>query len=140
MNRIASYPKANKPFPAVVAALSMTVLIGLATLAVGANALLNRNTIPLQSSTVVTPDGSADPATVQQLQELVAQYQAREQQYNQELQQAAQQLNSANGQIQQYQMMLQALQSAGIIRIGHDGQIFIPQGRFGGEDHEDDED
>ena len=144
--------KLAKKIPAFVIALVMTLLVGTATLAVSANALLNRNIVPLQGSATVVQATSTDASNVQQLQDLVSkyqareqqyqsreqQYQAREQQYNQELQQTAQQLNDARGQIQQYQSLLVALQSAGVISIDQNGQIFILQGSFGGEEHEGD--
>jgi flagellar motor protein MotB len=149
--------KLNKRIPAFVIALGMTGLIGLATMAVSANALMNRNVVPLQGSATVVQATGTDAGMVQQLQDQVSQYQAREleyqareqqyqareqqyqaheQQFNQELQQAAQQLNDANGQIQQYQSLLMALQNAGVIRIGQNGQIFISQGNNGGGENE----
>ncbi len=135
--------KLTKKIPAFVMALGMTLLIGIATLAVSANALGNRNVVPLQGSATVVQATSTDTSNALQLQDLVSQYQerekqyqARELQYNQELQQAAQQLNDARGQIQQYQSILVALQSAGVISVDQNGQIFIPQGGFESEEHE----
>jgi septin family protein len=143
MNNLSSKKKFSKQVPALAAAAGMTLLIGLATLGVSANALLNRDVVPLQSSVTGNQSSGSDNATIQQLQDLIAQYQSREQQYqareqqlNQELQQAAQQLNGAEGQIQQYQSLFIALQNAGVIRVDRNGQIFIPQSGFGGEDNE----
>jgi len=131
---------------AILAALLMTGLIGLVTLALGANALVSKNVVEVQSAPGISqslPQGGSDPANLQTIQDLVTLYQAREQTYLSELNQAAQQLDKANTQIQQDQIQLQqyqslvgALQNAGLIRIASDGQILVPRG-FEEEDHED---
>lgn len=133
-----------KKFAAILAALLITVCIGLAMFALGANALLNPNgaafaSAPGNSNTTTSGSNvnsalASDPnaAQVKQLQDLVAQYQQREKQYRDQLNQARQQLGQASQQIQQYQNLLEALQQAGIIQIQGE-QIFIPRG-FGDHD------
>lgn len=140
----------NKPWPAILAALGITLAVGCGLLVFGVNALVNPGVPLLSSPSVAQAAAPADnnitavdsnPAQVQQLQDLVNQYQAREQQYqqreqqlNQQLQQAIQQRDQANAQAQQYQQVLLALQQAGIIRIASDGRIFLGQPGFGGGD------
>ncbi len=121
--------QASNRTPAVIAALGMTLLVGLAILAMGLNALSNGNG---QATTDVISAENSDPAALQQLQEVVGQYQMREQQYQQELAQAADQLNQSNGQLQQYQSLVIALQNAGVIQIDRNGQVLL--GRANGDD------
>jgi uncharacterized protein YlxW (UPF0749 family) len=89
---------------------------------------LNKNGVPVANSlteaTATAQVKTAEEAQIQQLQNLVSQYQARETQYQNELNTAGQQLQQANDQIRQYQMVLTALQNSGYIQI-EDGQIFI---------------
>ncbi|MCL4559626.1 MAG: hypothetical protein M1281_03295 [Chloroflexi bacterium] len=134
-----------KHFVAIIAALAITGVVAGAMFAIGGNALLNTNTLPIFNNpkqALATATQSANPsstssanqaqlqAEVQQLQGLISQYQTREQQYQTQLNNAAQQLQQAQAQIQQYQSILVALQNAGIIRIGQDGRIYVPQGNF----------
>jgi len=138
--------KSQKKWPAVLAALVMTAIIGLAILALGANALLNSNVTPVQAANL--PDQSlsvdqssvnqvaADQATIEQLQNLVEQYQARELQYQSELQQAADQLDQTNAELQQYQGVVNALQESGVIQISRNGRVFLNQGLFSQREHE----
>src|SRR5690349_9831838 len=101
-----------KQVPAIIAALIITAFTGLGIFAIGGNAFLNTSTVPIQNSpndttisAVTTTDNSAtqDAATqaqLKQMQDLVAQYQAREKQYQSELAAAAQKLKDANSQAQ----------------------------------------
>ncbi len=118
----------RKHFTALLAALVMTIFIASGMFLVSANALLNKDGVPLAKSpaqaTATAQVTSAQEAQIQQLQNLVSQYQARETQYQSELNNAGQQLQQANDQIRQYQMVLLALQNRGYIQI-QDGQIFI---------------
>jgi len=113
-----------KRIQALIAAVIITSLIGLGMLAVGVNAALNPNTVPISDapgfSPTTTATSSQDQAQINRLQNLVAQYQA--------------QLNQANAQIQDYQGLLEQLQQRGIIRINSDGTIQLPRRSFGGGD------
>jgi hypothetical protein len=143
----------NRPLPAILAAAAITLMIGLAFVLLGANALLNPGIPLLQSPSdaqAAGPDNvaAATADTAGQPQELAAQFQAREQEYqarekqyadqikqyqsreqqlNQQLQQAVQQRDTAANQAQQYQQVLEALQQAGVIQISPNGQIFLSQ-------------
>ena len=126
--------------PALIAAFLTTFVIAIAMILVGANAIFNPNSVPVStsptsvntndSSGVVEVSASTGASQVQQLQDLITQYQQREQQYQQREQQYQQQLNDATTQVQELQSLLQQLQQIGIIRIGPNGQISIPR-RFG---------
>ena len=129
----------NKSFLAAIVAVLMTACVGAAILGIGEAALANKNISPLSNSPIQVV-GNADPSTTQptdqvtQLQNLISQYQDREQQYQQREQQLEGQLAQATSQIQadqetirQAQLLLQALQQRGIIRISDDGRIFITQ-------------
>jgi len=136
---IGNYLKKHKQIPAIAAALGMTLIMGLAILGVGVNALLNPNTQPVLASSgsvesASTAGTALTAADTTQVQELLAQYQAREQQYKTELQQAATQLNLANQQISQYQSLISGLENAGVIQINPDGRVFISGGRFRNDD------
>lgn len=111
-----------KKFTPFFVALMVTACIGLAMFALGANALLNPNSVAAASA----PAPTSDQASQQQLQDLVTQYQQREQQYQAELESARQQLQQESMQIQQYQNLLEELQARGVLVIGRDGRIFIP--------------
>ncbi len=128
-----------KRFQALIAAVIITALVGAGMLAIGANALLNPNTVvaanaPASStisggpttgnaSAAANTSPAAAQAQIQQLQNLVAQYQSREQQY-----QAL--LNQDQAQLQQYQALLNELQRRGIIRVNGDGTIQLRQRSF----------
>ncbi len=118
----------KKHYTALLAALAVTLCIGAGMFLVSANAFVNKNGVPVANSpaqaTATAEVKSAEQAQIQQLQSLVAQYQAREVQYQSELNSAGQQLQQANNQIRQYQAVLLALQNRGYIQI-NDGQIFI---------------
>ncbi len=128
--------------PALIAAFLTTLVIAIVMVLVGANALFNPNSIPVSAAaptTVAASDTggvvavSANTTTdqVQQLNALIAQYQAREQQYQQREQQYQQQLTDASSQVQDLQSVLQQLQRMGVIRIDQNGQISVP--RRGGD-------
>jgi peptidoglycan hydrolase CwlO-like protein len=130
-----------KTFRAILAALAVTAVIGIAMFVVGTNALANKNTLPITNSpqAAVTNINTVPSNNTQiaQLQALVKQYQDRDQQYQKELTDAAQKLTQANQQLaqqnqdlQQYQQLLMVLQQRGIIRVNQSGQIMIPRGSF----------
>jgi sensor histidine kinase YesM len=118
----------QKQLPALAAALATSLVVGLAVVALGANALANANSTPLKGASGGAPAANGDQATIQQLQNEVSQYQAREQQYQTELNQAAQLLNQTQNRIQQYQSLINALQDAGVIQITQDGRVFLSGG------------
>jgi hypothetical protein len=148
--------KNMKAFPALLFALAITAIIGIAMFIVGGNALLNQNTAPVLNAPPAGASGSsnasdppaassaqggsdpqlaADQQQIAQMQNLINQYQAREKTYQTELKQAAQkvsdanaQLAQANQQLQVFQQVMQALQERGIIRITQDGTIELLQG------------
>jgi len=76
----------------------------------------------------------SDQTQVQQLDNLVQQYQQREKQYQAQLDIAAQRLNEADQQVQSYQQLLDELQQRGVIRITQDGQVFISRAGRGSDD------
>ena len=117
----------RKTFPAFAIALGMTFFLAICILAFGVNALLNRNTVPVQAAnaSASAPAAQADPASVQQLQSTIATYQSREAQYQTQLQQAADQINQLTQQNQQYQSLINYLQNVGVIRIGTDGRVYL---------------
>lgn len=129
-----------KSVPAIIAAITITGIVGLAILAVGASALFNTNTVPVLSSPASASTknqsvSASQQAQISQLESQIAQYQQREKDYQSRLNQAIQQINDANSQIQtyqsqlsQYQELLVALQNQGLIRITRDGRIFIAGG------------
>lgn len=147
-----------KTFPAILFALATTAVIAFSLFAVGANALLNKNSTPVLSSPGVSDVSAASsqavslPANaaadqqaqlkIDQLNQLVSQYQDREQQYQAQLKDAAQKLDEANTQLAQanqqvdqasqmittYQNVLAELQRRGLIRITSDGRILIARG------------
>lgn len=120
----------NKKIPALLAAFLITICVGLGMLAVSGSAYFNKNGIPVVdspiSATATAAAVSAQEAQIQQLQDLVNQYQAREQQYQSQITDASQQINASKQQIQQYQQLLMALQSRGVISISADGRVMIP--------------
>jgi hypothetical protein len=137
----------KKTFPAVIAALLITVCLAGGMFAVGGGSLLNTaNAAP--AATQVTDSQAMQ--TVQAQAALIAQYQAREVQYQAQINEAVsritaanQQMGLANQQIGQYQNLLTSLQNSGVITVGSDGTITInpqqPQGfnLFGGGEHND---
>src|SRR5512139_2604587 len=89
----------HKHIVALAAALAMTVLIGVAMLAFGINALLNKNVVTtvqaagLTSADPAADQASTDKALIDQLQAQISEYQSRESQYQTELKDAADQIN-----------------------------------------------
>jgi septal ring factor EnvC (AmiA/AmiB activator) len=123
----------RKQISAILAALFITGFIALCITVVGANALVNKNSVPVSNSPQATVVASSanDPSAatqtqIQQLEDRINQYQQREQQYQQELQTAQQQLQDANSQLAQFQQLLQVMQQRGLILINQNGQIFLP--------------
>jgi peptidoglycan hydrolase CwlO-like protein len=120
---------------AMLAALVMTACMGVAILSVGGVALFNKKGTTVansQAQAVQVNAGASQQAQIQQLQDLVSQYQAREneyqtreQQYKQQLDQVNAQVQGSQQQLQQVQALLAALQQRGLITITSDGQIFI---------------
>ena len=127
-----------KRLQALVAATLITGVIGLCMLAIGVNAALNTNTVPVTNApgdpasavSAAAPSANAQ-AQIAQLQNLIAQYQNREKQYQAREQQYQTQLNQANAQLQQYQSLLRQMQQLGIIRINSDGSIQLRVRTFG---------
>jgi predicted Rossmann fold nucleotide-binding protein DprA/Smf involved in DNA uptake len=111
---------------AITTALIISVVVGLGIVVIGVSAFTNHNTVPLQNSPSSglisnnssninsTQNTAVDPSQAQQLQQEVTTLQS--------------QLQQASQTIQQYQNLLLVLQQRGVIRIGDDGNIYIPQG------------
>ncbi len=121
-----------KKQPALIATLVTTIVVGVFLLGIGLNALFNPSTVvaaqaPAAASSTTDPSATGQ---VQQLQNLIAQYQARDQQYQQQLNTLKQQLNDTNTSLQQYQMILSQLQQIGVIQI-QNGQIYVNRGGGG---------
>lgn len=128
----------KKQMIAATVAIVMTICIGLGIAAVGGAALFNKNGVTV-SNTSGSAGVAAQPisnasqqAQVQQLQNLVDQYKAREQEYQTREQQYQQQLATANsqlqqdeGQLSQFRMLIDALQRNGVITITQDGRVLI---------------
>ena len=119
----------KKHYTALLAAFLITVCIGAGMLLVSGSALLNKNGLPVANSpaeaTATAEYKSAEQAQIDQLQSLVTQYQDRETKYQAELEKAGQQLDQANNQLRQYQMLLLALQSRGLITIDSSGRVIV---------------
>jgi multidrug efflux pump subunit AcrA (membrane-fusion protein) len=119
----------KKHVTALLAAFSITLVVGMGMFVIGGNAALNKNSAPLLDSpnaSSVSTAGSTDQSQLAQLQNLVAQYQQREQQYQDQLNAAQQQLDQASATLQQYQRLLNFLVERGIIQVDQNGRIFIP--------------
>lgn len=142
-----------KQFAAILAALAVTFVIGVAIFMVGSNALINKNTVPVADSpnaananivpasvNLAQSNGTGDAQLqISQLQNLVQQYQAREKQYQSqldnarqqisqastEIQQSNSQLQQAQAQLQQYQALLAELEQRGLIRVDDNGNVTI---------------
>lgn len=119
----------KKQYTALLAAFAITICMAAGMLLVSGSALINKNGIPVADSpaaaTATAEVRTAEQAQVQQLQSMITEYQAREVKYQNELQTAGQDLQRANSQMQQYQMLLLALQNRGYISIDPAGQITI---------------
>ncbi len=117
----------KKHLPALLAAIFTTLVIGMGMFVIGANAALNKNGVPVQDAPGLDlTSSSASAGQVEQLQNLAAQYQAREQQYQAQLEDLQQQLAQASAEIEQYQRLLAFLQRRGLIQIDRDGRIYLP--------------
>jgi len=112
----------KKTFPAFIAALLITFMLGGGMLLMGREAL---GTSMAKAEAAATTQVTAESAA--QYEEIVAQYQVRESQYQDLINQASQQITTANQQIQQYQSLLQQLQSSGLITIASDGTVTVNQ-------------
>jgi TolA-binding protein len=148
--KLAPITKTNKiprQIRAILAAFVLTGVIAFAMLALGVSALASAKNGEVaniaaspQASPLAVQPAAFDPSVLDQLQNLIAQYQLRETQYQSELEQAARQLDQANlqlqqnqtqtqqvqAQTQQYQTLIQALVNAGVIQITADGSVVIP--------------
>lgn len=120
----------KKHYTAILAAFLMTMCMGAGMLLVSGSAYLNKNGLAVADSpaaaTATAIVVTAQEAQLQQLQDLVNQYQTREVQYQNEISSASQKLQSANAQVQQYQFVMAALQNRGIINIDQNGRISLP--------------
>ena len=128
----------KKKLIALSAAVLMTMCVAGAMLAIGGAALFNKSGADAANSASQSPKvaevSASQNAQIQQMQDLITQYQAHEQQYQQREQQYQDQLNQANAQItqfqqqlQQVQALLQALAARGLIVITNDGRIMLNQ-------------
>jgi peptidoglycan hydrolase CwlO-like protein len=123
-----------KKLSALIAAFIITGVIGFAMFSIGANALTNKNTLPVTNSPTSTGASSASStpgatqAQIQQMQQVINQYQTRDEQYQQQLNELMQQVNQDNAQVQAYQQLLLELQQRGVIIIRSDGTILVPRG------------
>ncbi len=119
----------NKKITALVAAIGMTLVLGLVMVWIGAAAAANPNSVPVSDAPGQTTGTGVSPAEIQanidQLQSLVNQYQQREQQYQAQMNDVQQQLDQADGQIQQYQQLVQFLVSRGILRVDQQGRLSL---------------
>lgn len=111
----------KKQIQALVAAILVTAVIGLGMLAIGVNAALNTNTVPVSDSPSVAAAANDSQISAQDSSGLIAQYQDREKQYQS-------QLSQATAQAQDLQNILNELQRRGIIRINSDGTIQLRVG------------
>ena len=124
----------KKSIVAIGVALVITACVGLGILAVGGAALFNRNGSPILDTPAQVTGNGQHTEQIAQLQDLIAQYQDREKQYQDREQQLQDQLAQVNAQlqqnqqaVQQAQLLLNALQQRGLIRVTNDGRIFILQ-------------
>jgi hypothetical protein len=120
----------RKQLIAFIAATLITGTIALSMIVVGVSAMTNRNgVVPSNSTssvaTTASTTTSSDQAQIAQLQNLVDQYQAREQQYQSALNSDNTQLSQAAVEMQSVQQLLAFLESRGIIQINSAGQITV---------------
>jgi biotin-(acetyl-CoA carboxylase) ligase len=123
-----------KRLQGLIAATFITGIVALGMVGIGVNATTNPNSVAVsdspakasQVSAKVAPDPSA--AQIDQLQNLIKQYQSREQQYQTEIKSMSQKLSDANATADQARQILQALQERGIIQITQDGRILLRGG------------
>jgi predicted PurR-regulated permease PerM len=131
MHYIRNYLEENamKHISAIITALVITAVVGLGIAVIGANALTNTNTVPLQNSPNSSVAGSSQPGNDPAGQ--AATTTTNVQQLQQEVNSLQSQLNQENQALQQYQSLIQALQQNGVIYIDRNGNIYIPQGGSG---------
>ena len=119
---------------ALIAAFLITIVVGMGMFVIGGNAALNKDgSAPLdspqqansQQANSASPAVDNNQARIDQLQNLVTQYQQREQQYQDELNTAQQQLDQTNTTIGQYQQLFQALIQRGVIQVDQSGRVLI---------------
>ena len=126
-----------KRLQGLIAATFITGIVALGMVGIGVNATTNPNSVAVSDSPAKTaqaaqavtgaaPDQST--AEINQLQNLIKQYQSREQQYQTEIKSLSQKLSDANATADQAQQILQALQEHGIIQITQDGRILLRGG------------
>jgi len=122
----------KKTLPAFLAALIITVILGIGMLFVGQNTL---NASASHTTTETITNLQVD--NVDQLEQVLDEYQKREAEYQNELNTAIerlttanQQLSQANEQIQEYESLLAQLQDSGLITIANDGTVTVNQPFF----------
>jgi uncharacterized protein YlxW (UPF0749 family) len=128
-----------KKTPAIIAAILMTVLVGVLMLTVGGSAVFSVPTVSARNNGAAAATGAAvQDANVQiaQLQARIAEYQSREQQWQQRLSQSQDQVNQVTAQLQKYQQLVGSLQQMGVITIDPNGQVSVSRGGFS-RDHDD---
>lgn len=120
-----------KRLQGLIAATLITGVVALGMVGVGVNAATNPNSVAVSDSPAQAARVSANtatdqtPAQIDQLQNLITQYQSREQQYQTEIKSLSQKLSDANATADQARQILQALQERGIIQITRDGRILL---------------
>ncbi len=130
-----------KRLQGLIAATFITGIVAVGMVGIGVNAISNPNSVAVsdspsntaqtaqtaQAASSAATSAASDQATAQinQLQNLIKQYQSREQQYQTEIKSLSQKLSDANATADQAQQILQALQERGIIQITRDGRIFL---------------
>jgi septal ring factor EnvC (AmiA/AmiB activator) len=123
-----------KRLQGLIAATFITAIVAVGMVGIGANAISNPNSVAVSNSPAQAAQASAASATdqtaaqIEQLQNLIKQYQSREQQYQTEIKSLSQQLSDANATADQARQILGALQQRGIIQITNDGRIFLRGG------------
>ena len=121
----------------LIAATLITGIVAVGMVGIGVNAASNPDSVAVSSSPAKTTqaaqaaaNAASDQSTAQidQLQNLIKQYQGREQQYQTEIKSLSQKLSDANAMADQAQQILQALQERSIIQITRDRRIFLRGG------------
>ena len=110
---------------AITAAIIITAVIGLGILVIGLSAFTNKNIVPLQNSPNSSLASNSSSANTVQSSAYTA---ADVQQLQQQVDSLQSQLSQASQMIQEYQNLILALQQRGVIRIGQNGAIYLPQG------------
>ena len=123
---------------ALIIALGVTGLVVITMLGIGINALFNNNVSTVQAA-AAPQTVDINSLTIDELKDLVTQYQGREAQYQNELAKAADQVNTANAQIEQYKALLNDLQNAGVIQIDRNGNVTVLANSVPAGNHEHEE-